>query len=182
MDESTEKKAGGKAGGKVTPLFRGGASGAVLFARATLLDSHPETWSLAAALYREAARLVPSHVEARCNLGCMLYHLGRHDEALRVWQEALSIEPTHAESHNNIGHLLQQQGKLEAAAVHLLRAVESDPEMEEARFNLALCLQGLGRPKKALQHWRVYLKRWPRSEFAPRVRQHVELCRKAARA
>lgn len=166
---------------KVVKLFRGVEDGAALFMRASRLDSKPETWRLALALYREVVRLVPRHVEARNNLGCMLYQLGEYDEAMAAWRGALDIEPRHAEAQNNIGHVLQQKGELETASVYLLRAVESDPEMEEARFNLALCLQGLGRPKKALEHWRVYLKRWPRSEFAPRVRQHVELCQQAAR-
>jgi tetratricopeptide (TPR) repeat protein len=163
----------------VAPLFRGGLDGAVLFARATLLDSRPETTELALRLYREVVRLVPEHVEARNNLGVLCHRLGRASEAMAAWRGALEVDPDHAESHNNMGHVLQLDGKLEAAAVHLLRAVKSDPEMEEARFNLALCLQALGRPKAALEQWRAYLRRWPRSEYAPRIEQHVELCLRA---
>jgi len=165
---------------KVVHLHRGALDGAVLFARATLLDAHPETWELALRLYEETVRLVPLHIEARNNLGVMHHRLGRTETALRIWRQALDIEPSNAECHNNIGQVLSDQGKLEAASVYLLRAVESDPEMEEARFNLALCLQGLGRPKAALKQWRAYLKRWPRSEYAHRVRQHAALCRQAA--
>ncbi len=167
---------------KVTPLFRGGLDGALLFTRATLLDCQPETWELALRLYREVVRLVPEHVEARNNLGVLCHRLGLSSQALAAWRGVLEIDPKYAESLNNIGHVLQADGKLEAACVYLLRAVESDPEMEEARFNLALCLQGLGRPKAALKQWRAYLRRWPRSEYAPRVEQHVALCKQAARA
>ena len=165
---------------EVSRLFRSALDAALLFTRASVLDARAEHWQLARNLYREAFRLVPTHVEARNNYGVLCHRLGDSDEALRAWQHALDIEPKNAECLNNMGHVLQERGKLEAASVYLLRAVESDPEMEEARFNLALCLQALGRPRAALKQWRAYLRRWPRSDYAPRVRQHVERCRQAA--
>lgn len=171
-----------KAKVKVARLFQAPLDGAALFARATLLDGQPATMELARNLYRESMRLVPLHVEARNNYGVLCFQLGDKAEAMRAWREAIGIDSAHPEAHNNLGHALQQQGKLEAASVYLLRAVESDPEMEEARFNLALCLQALGRPRAALKHWRMYLRRWPTSEYSPRVRQHVEHCRRAASA
>lgn len=166
----------------VTPLFRSVLDGARLFARASLLDGHPETWSLARELYREVVRLVPLHVEARNNLGVLYHRLGDTEAAVATWRGVLDIEPMHAESHNNLGYVLQEQGRLEAASVHLLRAVESDAEMEEARFNLALCLQALGRPRAALEQWRVYLRRWPNEEYAPRARRYARMCREAVTA
>lgn len=166
----------------VIPLFRGTLDGALLFSRASMLDEDPENWALARNLYLEASRLVPRHVESRNNYGVLCHRLGDTDEALRAWRKALDIDAKNAECLNNIGHVLQEQGNLEAASVYLLRAVESDPEMEEARFNLALCLQALGRPRAALKQWRAYLRRWPRSEYASRVRQHVARCRQAVSA
>lgn len=70
-----------------------------------------------------ALRINPSYVEAYSDLGLVLSHLGRLDEAIRNFSRALRLDPGHTEVHNNLGIALARKGKLEDAEAHFKEAL-----------------------------------------------------------
>ena len=51
-------------------------------------------------------RLLPDNAPAHSNLGAVLYHLGRNDEALEAFERALAIDPAFKDARNNRRALL----------------------------------------------------------------------------
>ena len=56
-------------------------------------------------------------------------HLGKLDEAARLYRQVLSLEPDHAEASNNLGCVFLAQGKLKEARARFERALVLVPQL-----------------------------------------------------
>jgi SAM-dependent methyltransferase len=79
----------------------------------------PQTAPLAAA--ESARRLFGEAVRHQ--------HLGKLDEAARLYRQVLSLEPDHAEASNNLGCVFLAQGKLKEARARFERALALVPQL-----------------------------------------------------
>jgi Flp pilus assembly protein TadD len=83
---------------------------------------------------RRAARV--RDAAAEYNLGTVMDHLGRADEARTHYEQALAIDPFHVRAMNNLA-VMHDMGGDSAAAIGLLsRALQIDPEDPEVLSNL----------------------------------------------
>lgn len=95
------------------------------------------------------------------NLGIVLRHLGRLEEAEASHLKALRMLPDFAAAHHNLGTTLHDQGRFAEAETHLRRAVGLDPNNAEAWNCLGNVMRVIGRPKEAVSFYRKSLKLKP---------------------
>ena len=76
----------------------------------------------------EAAKLNPTNISARYNLG-VIYQFEKQDLALavRYYDEALKINPNLTEAHTNLGVVYLALGKVDEAITEFNKAVEHNP-------------------------------------------------------
>lgn len=137
-------------------------------------ESDPGGAEDAIRIYRRVIAMRPEWLEPHINLGCLLYQVGRLDEACDSFREALEIFPAHAIAHFNLGCALDELGDLDEAVVHLARAVELVPDHADAHFNLASVYEKRGQKRLALEHWINYLRFQPRGPWADYARARMD--------
>ena len=77
----------------------------------------------------EAIQKDPSDAAARFNLGCLIYHLGKFDEAIFQWERAVEADPDGFESRRALGLAYAEQGYgVDRAAGQLEEAVAIAPD------------------------------------------------------
>ncbi|MEK6249971.1 MAG: tetratricopeptide repeat protein [Planctomycetales bacterium] len=90
--------------------------------------------------YYAAIELDEDYVEARANLGCVLFEQGEVELAIAAWEGAIAYHPDYADVHMHLARCLDELKREEEAAEHwnhfLLLAPES-PWADEARRRLA---------------------------------------------
>jgi tetratricopeptide (TPR) repeat protein len=57
-----------------------------------------------------------------------------------------------------LGNVLDETGRLADAVVAYRTAIEIAPTYADAHYNLALAYERLRHPRKALKHWRAYVR------------------------
>ncbi len=90
--------------------------------------------------YYAAIELDEDFVEARANLGCVLYELGDTELALAAWNGALAFHPDYADVHLHLARSLDEQNERPDAERHWRRFLEIAPESpwaQQARQRLA---------------------------------------------
>ena len=136
------------------------------FERGCALDSDPDTYAEAMNAYQQALVLEPSFADAHCNLGAVLYNLGRREVAQRSFERALEFDMLHMEAHFNLGHLLEEEDDDESALAHFQAALRVDPFHADLHANLGLIYEKLGMATEARDHWRRYLQIEPEGPWA----------------
>jgi protein O-mannosyl-transferase len=101
-------------------------------------------------LYRTTLRKNPACWMAHNNLGLLLSHTGRTDEAIAHYLRALEINPGNGKAHYNLGIALADKGRTDEAVVHYRRALEINPHFDLAFFNLGRLLARTGRTDEAI--------------------------------
>jgi tetratricopeptide (TPR) repeat protein len=124
--------------------------------------------------YRQVISVSPDWVEARINLGTLLYEEGNLQASADSYVAALALAPHNPLVHYNLGSVLDEMGQLEEARGHLLRAVEIEPQYSDAHYNLARIHEKLGEPEEARRHWQKYLALDPDSAWSVYARQRLE--------
>ncbi len=104
------------------------AAGSLARARSTssIVDRFPYLPSSEAPL-QAAVTADPKDTLARFDLGCLLYYLGRQDEALKQWEAAEATDPKEFKLERVLGLADAERGNLVPAITHLERAVALDP-------------------------------------------------------
>ena len=90
--------------------------------------------------YYAAIELDEDFVEARANLGCVLYELGDTELALAAWNGALAFHPDYADVHLHLARSLDEQNNQLEAEKHWRRFLSLAPESpwaQQARQRLA---------------------------------------------
>ena len=110
--------------------------------------------SEAETLIRRAVELAPAYSDAHNNLGNVLQHQKRGDEAVKCYERAIALQPDLADAYNNLGNALQQQKRYDEAIVFYERAITLRPEMADAHLNLGKALEALDQMSQALTAYR----------------------------
>ena len=105
-----------------------------------------------------AAACAPDDTETLANLGQLLRHAGRLEEAEQVARQDLALRPDSAVAHNNLAVILVKAGRLEEALAGAAAARACDPLHAEAHNTLAVALSRLGRADEAVAAYREVLR------------------------
>ena len=129
-----------------------------LFARGIALEEDPSNQAQAIATYQRVLELDPDHAAANINLGTL--HYNRQDYALaeKHYRRAIEIDPRYALAHFDLGNVLDETGRVAEAVQTYTTALQLAPTYADAHYNLALAYEKVKEPRKALKHWRSYVK------------------------
>ena len=136
---------------------------AVVVVTAFTAVSYSQTsfWQNSETLWNQTLANTTKNPIAENNLGDVLVHQHRLDEAIVHFQNALRLYPDHAEANNNLGYALASQGKSAEAIPYYQAALRIRPAFPGAHQNLALSLAQTGRLDEAIIHFRETLRLEP---------------------
>jgi tetratricopeptide (TPR) repeat protein len=129
-----------------------------LFARAISLEEDPASSDEAVAAYMKLLEIDPHHAAAHINVGTILYHRRDFKGAEFHYRKAIELAPRYALAYFDLGNVLDETSRVSAAIEAYKTAVALAPTYADAHYNLALAYEKLREPRRALRHWRAYLK------------------------
>lgn len=129
-----------------------------LFARGITLEENPSTQGEAIDVYLKVLDMDPMHAAAHINLGTLYYNRQEYSLAERHYRSAIQIDPRYALAYFDLGNVLDETGRIQEAVDTYKVAIQLAPTYADAHYNLALAYEKIRQPRKALQHWRTYVK------------------------
>jgi tetratricopeptide (TPR) repeat protein len=108
-------------------------------------------------LWTETLEQNPESWLAHNNLGIMLLHEARPDEAIAQFRKTLELNPNFDRAHDSIGDALLQKGQVEAALAEYQKCMAAEPNFASSHFNAGLCLAMGGRTDDAIAEFRKTL-------------------------
>jgi tetratricopeptide (TPR) repeat protein len=129
-----------------------------LFARGVSLEDDPASQDEAVTMYRKVLALEPRHAASHINLGTIFYHRRDFAAAERHYRMAIEIDSRYALAHFDLGNVLDETSRLNEAIAAYKTALVLAPTYADAHYNIALAYEKLRLPRRALVHWRSYLK------------------------
>ncbi|MBV9671012.1 MAG: tetratricopeptide repeat protein [Acidobacteriales bacterium] len=145
-----------------------------LFLQGVKLEENPETALQAIDCYRQLLEIDPTHAAAHINLGTLLYNQQNFSAAERSYRRAIEAEPNYALAHFDLGNVLDETGRLPEAVEEYERALKINPQYADAHYNLALAYERLKMPRRALRHWRAYVKLDTTGPWSNHARMQIE--------
>lgn len=129
-----------------------------LFARGIALEEDPQNQAQAIATYLRVLELDPEHAAAHINLGTLYYNRQEFILAEKHYRSAIGIDPRYALAYFDLGNVLDETGRVAEAIETYTIALQLAPTYADAHYNLALAYEKVKEPRKALKHWRAYVK------------------------
>lgn len=129
-----------------------------LFARGIALEEDPNSQTQAIATYERVLDLDPEHAAAHINLGTLYYNRQDYTAAEEHYRAAIVIDPRYALAYFDLGNVLDETGRVAEAIQTYNTALQLAPTYADAHYNLALAYEKIKEPRKALAHWRAYVK------------------------
>jgi tetratricopeptide (TPR) repeat protein len=123
-----------------------------------VLEEDPSTQSEAITTYLKVLEMDPIHAAAHINLGTLYYNRQEYALAERHYRSAIQIDPRYALAYFDLGNVLDETGRVEEAINTYKTAIQLAPTYADAHYNIALAYEKIREPRKALQHWRAYVK------------------------
>ncbi len=131
---------------------------AELFARGIAFEEDPNSQSQAVEMYEQVLELDPDHAAAHINLGTLHYNRQEYALAEKHYRRAIEIDPRYALAYFDLGNVLDETGRVAEAIQTYSTALQLAPTYADAHYNLALAYEKVKEPRKALKHWRAYVK------------------------
>jgi tetratricopeptide (TPR) repeat protein len=128
------------------------------FARAVALEEDPASQPEAIQYYGKVLLLEPGHAAAHINLGTIFYNRREFELAERHYRAAAEAAPRYALAHFDLANVLDETGRISEAIETYKTALLLAPTYADAHYNLALAFEKCREPRKALKHWRAYIK------------------------
>jgi tetratricopeptide (TPR) repeat protein len=129
-----------------------------LFARGIALEENPETQLEAIQTYQKVLDMEPEHAAAHINLGTLYYNRQEYNLAEKHYRRAIEIDPRYALAYFDLGNVLDETGRVSEAIQTYKTALQFAPTYADAHYNLALAYEKMKEARKALKHWRAYIK------------------------
>src|SRR5581483_306431 len=76
----------------------------------------------------------------------------------RHYRQAIEIDPRYSLAYFDLGNVLDETGRVTEAIQAYKTALQLAPTYADAHYNLALAYEKIKEPRKALHHWRAYVK------------------------
>ena len=131
---------------------------AELFARGIALEEDPSNQLQAIVTYEKVLELDPDHAAAHINLGTLHYNRQEYGLSEKHYRRAIAVDPRYALAYFDLGNVLDETGKVAEAIQTYNTALQLAPTYADAHYNLALAYEKVREPRKALKHWRAYVK------------------------
>jgi len=131
---------------------------AELFARGIALEEDPNMQQEAIAVYQKVLEMEPEHAAAHINIGTLYYNRQDFRLAERHYRQAIEIDPRYSLAYFDLGNVLDETGRVTEAIQAYKTALQLAPTYADAHYNLALAYEKIKEPRKALHHWRAYVK------------------------
>ncbi len=131
---------------------------AELFARGIALEEDPSQQAQAITVYQRVLELDPDHAAAHINLGTLHYNRQEFALAEKHYRRAIAVDPRYALAYFDLGNVLDETGRVTEAIQTYHTALQLAPTYADAHYNLALAYEKIKEPRKALKHWRAYVK------------------------
>jgi tetratricopeptide (TPR) repeat protein len=128
------------------------------FAKAIALEEDPASQREAIEAYEKTLELDPHHAAGHINLGTLYYNRQDYAQAEEHYRLAVDADPRYALAHFDLGNVLDETGRLQDAIQSYKQAIQLAPTYADAHYNLALAYEKLKHPRKALAHWRAYVR------------------------
>ena len=150
------------------------ANVAELFARGVVLEEDPRRQDEALAIYSKVLEMDPKHAAAHINLGTLYYNRQDYTLAEKHYRSAIEIDARYALAYFDLGNVLDETGRIDEAIATYKSALQLAPTYADAHYNLALAYEKVRQPRKALQHWRVYVKLDTTGPWAVHARHQIQ--------
>jgi len=147
---------------------------AELFARGIVLEEQPSTQTQAIAVYQRVLELDPEHAAANINLGTLYYNRQDYALAEKHYRTAIGVDPRYALAYFDLGNVLDETGRVSEAIQAYNTALQLAPTYGDAHYNLALAYEKIREPRKALKHWRAYVKLDTSGPWAVHARNQIK--------
>ena len=110
--------------------------------------------------YQQALLANPMGTDAILNIGRIAHSRGNWEFAEECYRKALEIDPSYAFAHCNLAYVLGEKSPPQRteAIKHYEKALALQSNYPDAHYNLALEYESVGEERKALAHWRLYLR------------------------
>ena len=135
-----------------------GQGAAELFARGIALEEEPSTQAEAIAIYEKVLEMEPQHAAAHINLGTLFYNRQDYIKAELHYRAAIEADPRYALAYFDLGNVLDETGRVPEAIKAYGTALLLAPTYADAHYNLALAYEKMKQPRKALRHWKAYVR------------------------
>lgn len=145
-----------------------------LFARGITLEENPETQSEAITAYKKVLDMDPEHAAAHINLGTLYYNRQDYGLAEKHYRRAIEIDARYALAYFDLGNVLDETGRVAEAIQTYKTALQFAPTYADAHYNLALAYEKVKEPRKALKHWRAYVRLDTTGPWAIHARNQIQ--------
>ena len=145
-----------------------------LFARGIALEEDPNTQAQAIAVYQKVLELDPAHAAAHINLGTLYYNRQEYPLAEKHYRQAIEVDQRYALAYFDLGNVLDETGRVPEAIQTYNTALQLAPTYADAHYNLALAYEKIKEPRKALRHWRAYVKLDTTGPWAVHARNQIQ--------
>jgi tetratricopeptide (TPR) repeat protein len=145
-----------------------------LFGRGISLEEDPSSHTQAIATYQRVLELDPEHAAAHINIGTLYYNRQDYTLAEKHYRSAIEIDPRYALAYFDLGNVLDETGRVAEAIQTYGAALALAPTYADAHYNIALAYEKLKEPRKALKHWRAYVKLDTTGPWAVHARNQVQ--------
>lgn len=147
---------------------------AELFARGIALEEDPGDQADAIAVYQRVLELDSEHAAAHINLGTLYYNRQEYGLAEQHYRRAIEIDARYALAYFDLGNVLDETGRVTEAISTYETALQLAPTYADAHYNLALAFEKVREPRKALKHWRAYVKLDTTGPWATHARAQLQ--------
>ena len=141
----------------VSPVFSP-QSAADYFARGVELEDDPASQQEAIEAYHKVLEIDPNFAPAHINLGTIYYNCQDYEQAEAHYRKAIECDPRYALAYFDLGNVLDETGRIPEAVQAYKTALTLAPTYADAHYNVALAYERTREPRKALSHWRAYVK------------------------
>ncbi|MGA2370066.1 MAG: tetratricopeptide repeat protein [Candidatus Korobacteraceae bacterium] len=144
-----------------------------LFTRGVAMEEHPSTHDEAIRTYQRVLELEPDHAATHINLGTLYYNRQDFVSAEKHYRAAVAADARYALAYFDLGNVLDETDRIQDAVVAYRSAIQLAPTYADAHYNLALAYERLGEARRALLHWKTYLKLDSSGPWAVHARNQV---------
>jgi predicted TPR repeat methyltransferase len=143
------------------------------FARGVALEEDPGSCKEAIAAYNQVLEIEPLHAPAHINLGTLYYNLQDYAKAEFHYRKAIEADPRYALAYFDLANVLDETGRLQEAIRTYKTAIQLAPTYADAHYNLALAYEKTRDGRKALTHWRIYIRLDRASAWSAHARSQI---------